>query len=224
MYYEIKFEFQIAARKRAASDQARSACSLAAKASTAFIARTDLTPFDRRDGSPLSANTSRAASHGSLIVTPRLECPATATKQSLGRISNGYKTAVFSSGLPAPAGYRQEPSPPEFLIANLELEFHLTHRKLSALRISNRKFLRVLHTPWSAVLFHSRLYTLTRKRAPRSNPCDERATSSPRQRPDARSQGVTNQFSTTCAALPAQAFPDSKQERACGVSPTTCAD
>ncbi len=35
-------------------------------------------------------------------------------------------------------------SPPsQFLIANLELEFHLSHRKLSPLRIPNRKFLTI---------------------------------------------------------------------------------
>ena len=44
-------------------------------------------------------------------------------------ISNRYKTAVFSSGFPAPARNRQEPSPPEFLIANLELEFFLNIAK-----------------------------------------------------------------------------------------------
>ena len=32
------------------------------------------------------------------------------------------------------------------LIANLELEFHSTHRKLSPLRISNRKYLAIFHS------------------------------------------------------------------------------
>jgi hypothetical protein len=44
MYHEIKFDFQTAARKRAAGDQIRSAYSLGAKyqpqASTLFITRT----------------------------------------------------------------------------------------------------------------------------------------------------------------------------------------
>ena len=39
-----------------------------------------------------------------------------------------------------------QPPAPSFqkLIANLELEFHLTHRKVSPLKISNRKFLAIL--------------------------------------------------------------------------------
>ena len=122
MYYERKFEFQIAARKRAAGNPTRRACSLAVKhlpgSATFFVARTDPTPSDRRDGSPLTPNTSRAASHGFQIVTPRLEFPATVTKQSLGYISNRYKNAVFSSGFSALARNGPEPSPSEFLIAN----------------------------------------------------------------------------------------------------------
>jgi len=154
MSYEIKSAFQIASRKRAAGDQARSPCSLPAKlprqASTLFIARTDLTPFGRRDGSPLCANTSRAASYEFLIVTPRLEFPATATKQRLRPTSNRDKIAVFSSGFPALARNRQQPWPPEFLIANLESEFRITHTKLSPLRISNRKFSPLLRLQFSS--------------------------------------------------------------------------
>jgi len=133
MYYERKFEFQIAAHQRAAGDPLRSVCSLAAKhpprGSACFVARTGPTPSDRRDGAAPAPNTSRAASHGFLIVTPRLEFPATVTKQSPSRISNRYKIAVFTSGFPAPARNRQEPSPPAFLIANLELEFFLNIAK-----------------------------------------------------------------------------------------------
>jgi hypothetical protein len=133
MYYEIKFEFQIAARKRPAGDQIRRTCSLAVKhppqSSTFCVVRTHPTPSDRRDGTAFAPDTSRAASHGFLIVTTRFEFPATVTKQSPARVSNRYKTAVFSSGFPAPARNRQEPSPPEFLIANLELEFFLNIAK-----------------------------------------------------------------------------------------------
>ena len=133
MYYEIKFEFQIAARKRAAGHQSPSACSLAAKhppqASNFSVAITPRTLPKLGHSSPFTIHKSRAASHGFLIVTPRLEFPATVTKQSPARISNRYKTAVFSSGFPAPARNRQEPSPPEFLIANLELEFFLNIAK-----------------------------------------------------------------------------------------------
>jgi hypothetical protein len=133
MYHERKFEFQAAARKRAAGEQVRSACSLAAKrpplGSAFFVARTDPTLSDRRDGAASTPGRLRAVLHGFLIVTPRLEFPATLTKQSLGRISNRYKIAAFTSGFPAPARNRQEPSPPEFLIANLELEFFLRASK-----------------------------------------------------------------------------------------------
>jgi hypothetical protein len=40
------------------------------------------------------------------------------------------------------------PWPPLRLIANLELKLRLTHRKISLLRISNRKKTRVLRAPW----------------------------------------------------------------------------
>jgi len=61
---------------------------------------------------------------------------------------------------------------PEILIANLELEFRLTHRKLSPLKISNRKFLAisriavsrlsdfVFAAPHSPLLTHSTLSNL----------------------------------------------------------------
>lgn len=42
---------------------------------------------------------------------------------------------------------------PEVLIANLDLEFQLTHRRISLLEISNRKYLRVLHSPWRIAIF-----------------------------------------------------------------------
>jgi hypothetical protein len=122
MYYERKLDFQVAARKRLSGDQTPSVCSPAAKhppkGSTFSLASADPTPSDRRDGSPFTPNVSQAASQGFLIVTPRLEFPATAIKQSPDRISNRYKIAVFSSKFPAPARNRQEASPPEFLIAN----------------------------------------------------------------------------------------------------------
>jgi hypothetical protein len=133
MYYERKFEFQIAAHQQAAGDPIRSACSLAAKhpsqGSTCLVARTGPTPSDRRDGAAPAPNTSRAASHGFLIVTPRLEFPATVTKQSLACISNRYKIAVFSSGPAVPERNHREPPRPGFLIANLELEFFLNIAK-----------------------------------------------------------------------------------------------
>ena len=118
MSYEIESELQIAAQNRAAGNQSPSVCSLAAKqlpqGSAFFVTRSDLTPSDRRDGAAFTPDTSRAASHGFLIVTPRLEFPAKLTKQSPDRISNRHKIVVFSSELPVHARNRQEASPPEF--------------------------------------------------------------------------------------------------------------
>jgi hypothetical protein len=132
MYYENEFEFRIAARRRASGDHTPSACSSAAKlppqGSNFFVTRTDSTPPDRH-ATRFTQNASRATSHGFLIVTPRLEFPATVTKQSPVRISNRYKIAVFSSELPVPARNRRESSPLELLIANLELEFFLNIAK-----------------------------------------------------------------------------------------------
>ena len=59
--------------------------------------------------------------------------------------------------------------PVHVLIANLELESHLTHRKLSPLRNPNRKFSRVLREPWRIESFSMRLQSLTRK-GRRANP------------------------------------------------------
>lgn len=52
---------------------------------------------------------------------------------------------------------------PEILIANLELKLGLTYRKLSPLRIPNRKFSWVLRTPWRIGSFPMRLHSLRRK-------------------------------------------------------------
>jgi hypothetical protein len=126
MYYEIKFEFQVAARRRAAGNQIRSARLLEAKrqlrGSNSSVARTPRSLPKPGRGLPCTIHKPRVTSHRILIVTPRLEFPATVTKQSPDRISNRYKIAVFPSELPVPARNRREPSPLEFLIANLELE------------------------------------------------------------------------------------------------------
>ncbi len=45
----------------------------------------------------------------------------------------------------------------EFLIANPELEFELNHRKQSLLKISNRKYSRVLRAPWRIAIFSRNL-------------------------------------------------------------------
>src|SRR5260370_42541748 len=45
-------------------------------------------------------------------------------------------------------GETNPPKPPKFLIANLELEFHVSPIRISNLKFSNRKKTRVLHAPW----------------------------------------------------------------------------
>jgi len=123
MFCETESEFQIAARTRAASGVAfRRAPQPRPRIS--LVTPTSLPQKRRASEASLITPAPRI-----LIVTPRLEFPATLTKQSLGRISNRYKTAVFSSGFPAPARNRRDPVPPEFLIANLELEFFLNIAK-----------------------------------------------------------------------------------------------
>jgi hypothetical protein len=47
------------------------------------------------------------------------------------------------------ASVPRPPTPADFLIANLELEFSSTHRKRSPLRIPNRKFSRVFRSDFS---------------------------------------------------------------------------
>jgi hypothetical protein len=133
MYYAIKFEFQIAARRRAAGDQIRLPCSPAdtrtpqrSNFSSAFTPRT-LSKFGY--GSPFTLYQSGVTSHRILIKTPRLEFPATLTKQRPRLTSNRDKIGVFSSGSPAPTRNRRELPPLEFLIANLELEFFLNIAK-----------------------------------------------------------------------------------------------
>ena len=52
----------------------------------------------------------------------------------------------------------------EILIANLELEFELSYRKLSPLRISNRKKTRVLRAPWRIAILDSATRSSSRHR------------------------------------------------------------
>jgi hypothetical protein len=149
MYYEIKFDFQTAARKRAARDQSRSACLHEAKrplrGSNSSVARTSRTLPKLGRGSPFTIGKSQVTSHPVLIETPRLEFPATLTKQRLHLTSNRDKIAVFSSELPLDDRNRQEPSSLEFLIANLELEFFLNIVKSTKYKflIANKRGFRV---------------------------------------------------------------------------------
>jgi hypothetical protein len=132
-YYEIEFESQIAAQKRAVGDQIGPGCASAAKhspqSSKFSVVRTARTLSMLGYGSPCPLYQSRVTSHVILIETPRLEFPATLTKQRLRFTSNLDKMALFSAGLTAPARKQRQPSPPKFLIANLELEFLLNIEK-----------------------------------------------------------------------------------------------
>ena len=128
MYYEFAFD-QTAARKRTAGDQSRSACLHEAarplRGSNSSVARPPRTLPKLGRGSPGTIRKSRVTSHLILIETPRLEFPATPTKQTLRPSSNRDKIALFSSGLSASGRNQRELSLFEFLIANLELELFL---------------------------------------------------------------------------------------------------
>jgi len=148
MYYEIEFELQTAARKRADGDQSRSACLQEAKRQlrgSPSVARTPRTLPKLVRGSPFTVRKSRVTSRPILIETPRLEFPATSTKQTLRPSSNRDKITLFSLGLAAPARSRREPSPPECLIADLELEFFLSIVKSTKYKflIANKRGFRV---------------------------------------------------------------------------------
>ena len=78
--------------------------------------------------------------------------------------------ATRSLGAPAAPSVqgRSSAAPPrdtEFLIANLELEFELSHRKQSALKISNRKYLAIFSLNPSS----SSTSTVTQPSNPNSN-------------------------------------------------------
>ena len=131
MYYERKFELRIAGESPAIQFDRlpRSRRSTRRETRSSWAPSPHRTLSNLGHGSPFTIHKSRVTSHSILIETPRLESPATPTKQSPVRISNRDKIAVFSSRFPAPARNRQEPPPPEFLIANLELEFFLSDSK-----------------------------------------------------------------------------------------------
>jgi hypothetical protein len=72
------------------------------------------------------------------------------TDRQLG--SGAQHSSKPSLGVPRAQRQASAPRPPtpaDFLIANLELEFSSTHRKHSPLKISNRKFLRVFRSDFS---------------------------------------------------------------------------
>jgi len=92
-----------------------------------------------------------------LIVTPRLEFPASATKQTLPAISNRYKLCLLQLGVTCTSRFAAVPSSlqpliPRLqnLIANLELEFRVTLIRITKLQFSNRKFLAISSFPTRA--------------------------------------------------------------------------
>jgi hypothetical protein len=158
VHYKRKFEFQIAARKRVTSDQIRLPCSPAAtrppQGSNLSSAPTARVLSKVGCDSPSTIHKSRVKSHRILIETPRLESPATPTKQRLRLTFNRGKTRflcapsrIAASGLPVRPRNRRELSPLEFLMANLELEFLLSaakSMKYKFLTANKRGFLRPL--------------------------------------------------------------------------------
>ena len=151
MFCETESEFQIAARTRRASR-------------AAFRHALQLRPRISLISYPSRAQR-LAAVEGSLIatapriliVTPRLEFPASATKQTLPAISNRYKPpllqldATWTSRFDAVSSSLQL-LPPRLqnLIANLELEFRINHIRINELEFSNRKFFAISSLPTRA--------------------------------------------------------------------------
>jgi hypothetical protein len=149
MSYEAESEFQIAARTRGVggatfhrAPQPRPRIPLVTQHSLA----------QGLDVSEESRITTRSQI---LIVTPRLEFPANATKQTPRPISNRYKTHFFHLGTACTSRLAAAPSslyalPPSLknpwppcggrLIANLELEFSVNPIRITKLEFPNRKF------------------------------------------------------------------------------------
>ena len=115
-----------------------------------------------------SANAASAPHLKTLIANARLEFNLSHSKENPLQISNRERMAVSQSRFRAPAqkgrwstirasklklrfesrysSFQLRASSLQNLIANLELEFGLTHTKLSPLRISNRKYFAVFHS------------------------------------------------------------------------------
>ena len=158
MFYEAHSESRIAAHTRAASR-------------AAFRRAPQLHPRISLISRPSLAQR-LAASEGSLvttapqflIVTPRLESPTSATKQTLPAISNRYKLRLLQLGTACTSPFAaasslqpllpclQNPWPPVGgrLIANLELESRINPIRITRLQFSNRKFLAILSFPMRA--------------------------------------------------------------------------
>jgi hypothetical protein len=151
-----------------------------------------------------------------LIANLELEFHLTHRKRSPLKISNRKYSAisVAQALLPVRLCYGTYKKPPhlalsltiEFLIANLELEFRPTHRKLSPLKISNRKYSAIFypglrpHSPLAsskqaspltfliATFTNSRIESSNCKQTRKQNPNrNKTAISAPRHRQNSRS-------------------------------------
>ena len=136
MYYEGECDSQIAARMRAAAFVFSFADPLHPCISLFTHRLLAQRRFSASEGSPCTS------APRILIVTPELEFPATATKQTLPPISNRYKKRFSRPesicrnrfGV-LPSNFHLLASSLQDLIANLELEFRLT-----SIRISEQNF------------------------------------------------------------------------------------
>ncbi len=152
MFCEAESEFQIAARTRDAGGAAFRHARKARPRISLICHPSRAQRFAASEGSHIPA------APQILIVTPRLEFPASATKQTLPAISNRYKLrflhldaactsrfAAVASTLQARLPNLKHPWPPVGgrLIANLELESRVNPIRISELKFSNRKFLAI---------------------------------------------------------------------------------
>jgi hypothetical protein len=86
------------------------------------------------------------AHHGErLIENPRLRSKLSCKDSSWLQISNREPMAIFRRAFSLFSGFEPQASSPQNLIANLELEFLLTHSKQRSGTDSNRKFFAIFH-------------------------------------------------------------------------------
>ena len=143
MYHEIESEFQIAARKRAVGDQICPACAPAGEhplqGANFYVVLRPRTPSMLSRSSPCPLHLSRVTSHRILIETPRLEFPATLTKQRLRSTSNRDTMALFSPG-PAYSSTKAAAAH-ACQVSNRKYGIRIPpkHRKINQVQISNRK-------------------------------------------------------------------------------------
>jgi len=113
----------------------------------------------QREKSTPNSILSRWRAANLLIANARLEFNASHSKHNLLKISNRERITIFhppfcalaEKGMAAArpskirSSFHPRASTRQILIANLELEFRLTHRKLRPLEISNRKYFAIFY-------------------------------------------------------------------------------